>query len=268
MKIRLILSNGNYKSGSTWVTAIVKEMIDYNERNFPIKFQQPKRPNYINRYKISTFINKHKDEIWISKTHISERSIINQLNVDSELIKVININRDIRDVVVSHYFHLQNNKKYNGTFQTYFSKWGKFKAIQVFDYEKSWENNKNSLNIKYEDLINNFDKTIFTIAEYLNITMSDQLLNKIRLNTNIQTLRSNKQGKLHEKKWFFRKGEIGDWKNYLDHSMISDIKRIQNNKLSIKELLLYTIKFRIRIKFKLMIYRFMPRLFPFVDKFI
>lgn len=268
-KLKIILSNGNYKSGSTWVTSIIKELINYQEKDFPSKYQQPKRKNYINRYKILDFVRDNRySPIWVSKTHIYESRIISKLDSISDEIRIVNIDRDLKDVVVSHYFHLFNNKKINYNFEDYFNLWGKYKAKQVFDYSCAWKRNKQSLNLQYEDLITEFDEVVEKISEFINVELTEELLLKLKQNTKIDNLRSNKKQNLHEEEWFFRKGESGDWKNYFNSNMIKDIERIQTNQLTIKENLIYLVKFKMRIKFKFMVYRFAPKLFTLVDKVI
>jgi len=107
----LILSNGNFKSGSTWVTAIIKEIVRNKKTRFPIAFQNPKYDNWINRFKISKFINSSyfsTENIWVSKTHIYQPNIMLDIIKCQENVKVINIERDIKDVIVSHFYHLKN----------------------------------------------------------------------------------------------------------------------------------------------------------------
>ena len=73
---------------------------------FPYAFQNPKHSNWINRFRIEDFLNNEKSNIryiWISKSHIFQEKIINEIMINQDNIKVINIDRDIKDVLVSHY---------------------------------------------------------------------------------------------------------------------------------------------------------------------
>ena len=265
----LILSNGNFKSGSTWVTAIAHEIHNYRNIDFPYAFQNPKHSNWINRFRIEDFLNNEKSnirDIWISKSHIFQERIINEIMINQDNIKVINIDRDIKDVLVSHYHHLINAKKIKGDFKNYFYKWGMFKAKQILDYRIAWKD-YDCLKLKYEDLLEKNQETIQKIAKYLKTELNKDQVLKIQRETNIDNLRENLDRKyLNEEKWFFRKGKKGDWQNYFDDEMISKINSIRLNKISIQEQLIFYIKFTLRLKIKYFLYRFFPPLYVKFDK--
>ena len=266
----LVLSNGNFKSGSTWVKAIINEICNYQIDSFPNSFQNPKHKNWIHRFKISDFLvssSSKKRSLWVSKTHIFQKDIINSILIKQDNIKVINIDRDIKDVLVSHYHHLLNSKKINSSFNSYFNKWGKYKAKQCVDYNKAWKN-YDCLKLKYSDLQNNNKSTILKISDYLGIKLSDDKIKYIQNETDIKNLRNtSKQKNLNEEDWFYRKGVIGDWKNYFDEEMIIKIKDIEANNLSVFEEVSYFIKFTFRLKLKYFLYNYFPYLYIKFDKF-
>jgi hypothetical protein len=262
----LILSNGNFKSGSTWVTAIIKEMLHDNGTIFPKDFQNPKHKNWINRYKIEKFLKSesfYRKKFWISKTHIFDRGLINLIH-NNEMIRVINIDREIKDVLVSHYFHLKNSGKIKYDFGTYFNKWGKYKAIQVQNYNNAWDNSS-SLKLNYENLKLDKIKSIHKISEFLEIEDIDT--DKIIRETDLTKLREkSKQKDLNEEEWFFRKGEIGDWKNYFNEEMLEDLQCIEKGEISHHDRINFFFKFVFRLKIKYFFYRYIPRLYLIFDK--
>ena len=268
-KSKLILSNGNFKSGSTWVTAIIHEIYNYRNIDFPDVFQNPKHSNWINRFRIEKFLNDEKSNIrnvWVSKSHIFQKEIINEIMINQENIKIINIDRDIRDVLVSHYHHLINAKKIRGNFSKYFYKWGMYKAKQILDYRLAWKD-YSCLKLKYEDLLEKNKETVKKIAKYLDFDLSDDQFLKIQKETNIENLRENLSNKnLNEEKWFFRKGKKGDWENYFDEEMILKINQIKSNQISKKENLIYHLKFTFRLKIKYFLYRFFPSIYVKFDR--
>lgn len=256
----LILSNGNFKSGSTWVTAIIKAIIRTKKTEFPSYFQNPKYDNWINRFKIGRFIASSefsKENIWISKTHIYQPNIILDILKYQKNIKVINIERDIKDVLVSHFHHLRNAKKINLNFEEYFNSWGKYKAIQYLRYSTSWKEIDFCLKIRYEDLITSNSETIKNIANYLEVNYVDVL--KVQEETKIKSLRGNSiQKGLNEEKWFYRKGIVGDWENYFDERMLNKVSLIKQNNISYGEKVTYAIKFQFRLMIKYFLYRYFP----------
>tara|TARA_B100001758_G_scaffold247953_1_gene269025 strand:+ start:8516 stop:10174 length:1659 start_codon:yes stop_codon:yes gene_type:complete len=266
---QLVLSNGNFKSGSTWVTAIIKELLNHDNYDFPKEYQNPKHNNWINIFKIPSFISssffKNK-KYWLSKSHIFHESILSKIMIHQNNIKVIHIHRDLRDVLVSHFHHLRNERKYNKKFRSYFYSWGIYKAIQYLYYNKLWKNGP-CLSLKYEDLKQNNYKTIKKMAEYLNISVSEKRIKSIQKETEINTLRSNsKIKKLNQEEWFYRKGIVGDWKNYFDDQMLLKLRYIEAGKLSLSTRIIYFIKFTSRIRFKFFLYRFFPFMYKMFDK--
>ncbi|MBT7895680.1 MAG: hypothetical protein HN564_01670 [Flavobacteriales bacterium] len=266
---KLVLSNGNFKSGSTWVTAILNELFNYKIDSFPLKFQNPKHKNWIHRYRIHDFFNSNDSldsPLWISKSHIFQEKIMNDILINQNNIKIINIDRDIKDIIVSHYHHLLNSKKISGDFKSYFSKWGKYKAKQCIDYKKAW-GDYDCLKLKYSDLINSNRKTIIKMAKYLDINIDDDKILSIQNETDIDNLRINSKRKnLNEENWFYRKGKMGDWKNFFDNEMILKIQSIESGNLSFKEKLSYFIKFTFRLKLKYFLYKYIPNLYVKFDK--
>ena len=266
---QLILSNGNFKSGSTWVTAILNELCDCQLDNFPNKFQNPKHSNWIHRYRINDFLisdDCQESSVWISKSHIFQEKIMNNILINQNNIKVINIDRDIKDILVSHYHHLINAKKIKGDFKSYFSKWGKYKAKQCIDYKKAW-GSYDCLKLKYSDLINNNKESIVRMAKYLNIKIDDDKVNAIQKETDINNLRLNSKKKnLNEEDWFYRKGEMGDWKNFFNNKMVLKIQDIETGNLTVNEKLSYFIKFTFRLKLKYFLYKYFPSLYVKFDK--
>ena len=266
---KLILSNGNFKSGSTWVTAIIHEMFDYRNINFPNGFQNPKHANWINRFKINKFLKDNESKIkdtWISKSHIVEKKLIEDILLVQDNIKIINIDRDLKDVLVSHYHHLINAKKIKGDFKTYFYNWGLYKTKQILDYRRAWKD-FSCLKLKYEDLLLRNKQTIESIADYLNYDLDENQLLQIQKETDIENLRTNLKNKnLNEEEWFFRKGKKGDWKNYFDESMVSKINEIKFNKFSNKESFSYFIKFTLRLRIKYFLYKYFPSIYVKFDK--
>ena len=265
---RLILSNGNFKSGSTWITAIINELIKQESNELPLDYRSPINKNWINRYKIRNFILSDKFLLyssWVSKTHIYDPKIIKVILRHQRNIRVVNIERDLKDVLVSHYFHLFNSGKIKGVFRDYFNSFGKYKAIQYLQYNKAWSQFDFCLNLKYEDVKHSTKEVIEQIAEYLEVKEFN--IESIVLETDIENLRSNyKSNHLNEEEWFFRKGIVGDWKSYFDADMISKVNDIKSGKITILERIIFFISFSLRLKIKYLLYRFFPSLYLIFDK--
>jgi hypothetical protein len=121
--------------------------------------------------------------------------------------------------------------------------------------------------LKYSDLINNNKESIVRIAKYLNIKIDDDKVNAIQKETDINNLSLNSKKKnLNEEDWFYRKGEMGDWKNFFNNKMVLKIQDIETGNLTVNEKLSYFIKFTFRLKLKYFLYKYFPSLYVKFDK--
>ncbi|XP_077980622.1 sulfotransferase 1B1-like [Glandiceps talaboti] len=157
--------------------------------------------------------------------------------------KVIYIARNAKDVAVSCYHHQRSlAKAYGKAFKTYecFSELltdfidAKIPAIVYdnsywHDHVLSWwtrRNDENILFLKYEDLIQNVNDGIKSIAKFLGKTLDEETVKTIanhvsfdNMKTNPRTLRSfycTQALKLDPTKEspFVRRGKVGGWKDY------------------------------------------------------
>jgi hypothetical protein len=73
-----------------------------------------------------------------------------------------------------------------------------------------------------------FAEEVRCIANVLNVDVSDHDIERIKEETSLRQLRSQYQSEpKFEGEKFFRKGEIGDWKNHFDEAMLVDIEKIE-----------------------------------------
>lgn len=104
------------------------------------------------------------------------------------------------------------------------------------------KNPEKVLFLKYEDLKEDICLHVRKIAEFMGFPFSSEeerrgLVEKIASLCSFDNLRSldvNKKGKLYgvmEKSSYFRKGEVGDWKNFLTPGMSERIKNTMESKL-------------------------------------
>ena len=85
-------------------------------------------------------------------------------------IKFFFIDRDINDVIVSHFHHFKIRSKLKLSFQTYFLLIGKLKAYEVLRLRKIYSRLSNEENsFLYSDLINNFEDSVNKISNYLDL---------------------------------------------------------------------------------------------------
>lgn len=145
--------------------------------------------------------------------------------------KVIYIVRDGRDALTSYYYFNKNlglnvslNEMIKNNSNVYPCSWSK--------HVKSWLNNpykSEILYIKYEDLLTNPQKELIKICEFLNLTRSIEIIDRVINGSQIDKMRNrvSESGGMGHKSWqgnkgkvFFRKGKIGDYKNLFSNEEI------------------------------------------------
>lgn len=244
----LVLANGAFKSGSTWLRDIADEFLDHEP--IPSAYRSAKFAHWVDPNKLSEMLRSGlcADHVYLSKSHIYDRKTRDVL-LSSEDARVLNIKRDLRDVLVSAYYHTSRLKKYRGKFKSYYWSFGRMKAYQILQYHKVWDLPSSQIyTTRFEDLKRGFDAEIVKIAEFLGVTLSIADIQRVKNETSIERLRERRgESKLPEEKRFFRRGEIGDWSGYFDQKMLDDLNCIKNRGLGPIDLAAYRLMFDFRL---------------------
>ena len=174
--------------------------------------------------------------IMLSKRSISEETLcigdktpVNILHVDSFIrlfpeAKYIHIVRDGRDVVVSHYKHIErvvktkNLKDYKlSSFKESLpelsKKWSLF-VEKGAEAAKKLPSKQFQL-IRYEDLKQQPDNHIQRLFQFLGVNDSLELVKSCQEKTSFESLTKRKAGE-EKMDSFLRKGIVGDWQNHFD----------------------------------------------------
>ncbi|CAH1966046.1 unnamed protein product [Acanthoscelides obtectus] len=170
------------------------------------------------------------------KTHLPLELLPTQL--DKVKPKIIYTMRNPKDVCVSYYFHSQLLHDFYVDFDTFCEMflndaiaYGSFFNHCFEAWNKRHEGN--ILIIRYEDMKKDAKKTVRNIADFLGKTLSDTEVDMIDSYLSFECMRKNKGCNveaLTDKKHgehsfdktgihFLRKGQVGDWKNYMSEEM-------------------------------------------------
>lgn len=236
----LVICNGAIKSGSTWLFNILTKLVSLEYPSAEYLTNRSDKHPCIVPDKLTEFIAQVDifSENYITKNHLDGNKYSSILMQHKD-VYVIDIKRDIRDVIVSNYYHdcFRNGYKYE--FEKYYWDEGRALAHKLNSYHKSWDSYGNNYYLsKYENLHNSFEKEVASIAEVLGLSVGIDKIGLIKEQTSIIKLRKEyKTTPRFEGEKFFRKGEIGDWKNHFSDQMLDDLKKVQrggvsNNKLS------------------------------------
>ncbi len=153
-------------------------------------------------------------------------------------VYVFDIERDPRDVIVSHYFHETFRNGYQGTFQDFYWSVGRIDVAKLIRYHDLWRQAGPQVYISsYERLHADFSSEVKRIAGVLELSLSDSAIDEMREKTSLGSLRKDYQREPRfEGEKFFRKGTTGDWKNHMDDSMLADLRRIEERGIGLLDL--------------------------------
>ena len=221
----LVLANGAFKSGSTWLYVTIQRLT-----GFPPTPEEFRNPNWRNH---SIDPNKLADALanvdyhtnnYIVKTHFGkpeERDLI----LSCTDVYVLNIKRDIRDVVVSAYYHEIRNLNYDGSFEEFYWQHGKKIARQVSDYHAVWSlQSPRIVTSSYERMLEDFGKEFRKVSAFLGFDPTDETIEEIQAFFQIGRIRELCKEE-NERISFFRKGVAGDWKNHFTPDIQEDFEQ-------------------------------------------
>ncbi|XP_033635674.1 sulfotransferase 1C2-like [Asterias rubens] len=220
------------KAGNNWLCEIVKlihadgykDKIDRSRLTTPITYDRylDREPQY------EEAVRWESPRVFYS--HLYEPLLPTQLRQGKG--KIIFLIRNPKDSAVSFYHFLKPRKYPN------FCSWDEFVKLygtenmrwgSWFDHTISFVNTmsdyKNLLLLKYEDMKSDTRGAVLKIAGFLNISLSDEALDRIVSNASVATMKTtffvNGEGTFGEKTThgkigiphIIRKGTVGDWKN-------------------------------------------------------
>jgi len=258
----LIVCNGTFKSGSSWIHAIVLEVFSLKGvelSEIPEGYNPNlKSPTRILENKLSLFLDNEEyiKSTYVTKAHYFAKSTLEKKY--SENVKFIFIERDVKDAIVSHYYHFNNYREIGLSFSVYFNLIGVFKAYEMCLFnERCKASFSTNFFFSFENLKSDFLSSVKQLCDVLEVKgLTDLELLEIQKNTSLSKMKGiakeggNKyypelKGDSHK---LFRKGNIGDWKDHFSMRNLTVINKIINKKPSAYIKLGYFIFFTLRRK--------------------
>jgi hypothetical protein len=223
----LLVCNGAYKSGSTWLFRILQHMTGF--QGVPAAYAAPGwAGNGIHPPLLQRFLSRenYRDENFIIKAHFFEH--YHQL-LGRRHLKIVNIRRDTRDVVVSAYFY--ERLKAAGREESavdYYHRRGRKVARMVVQYNRLWHGVPETYMSSYEALHSDFDGELKRLAAFVGVGIGDDDVQRLRRDTSLESLKAKYDERSADgSRSFFRKGVIGDWREHLTPQIVADIERIE-----------------------------------------
>jgi len=233
-KVYAVWCAGLPKSGTTLVEEIFDQMPYVTLNNSFLRIFWHKNLKHQHNVNEGTFKGLKKNHYSFLKTHSHYKKNYDQI-IKKNNLKVIVSLRDLRDMMISRYFHILNQKNHwlhNEISSLNFKKGFKISLISkhkedkqnaicyYYNWIKKWreEASKNKyLVVWYEDYKHNpinYIKRIMEFTEFENLSPKKVYLNILKKKRSNNLTESYKKfGKL---KSTFRKGATEEWKEYFD----------------------------------------------------
>ncbi|KAH9492165.1 Sulfotransferase 1C4 [Bulinus truncatus] len=183
-------------------------------------------------------------------THVPFRHIPKQAL--EKKIKIIYLDRNPKDVLVSYYNHMHKHVaplNYPGTFEHFFhlSLEVGYLYGNIFDYAMEWQNGRdkytevNFFISVYEDMKSDPVGGVKKLNTYLGTGCSDQLCEQIAQVSCFDNVKSHRDANtpamfealfVDNKLGIYRKGEVGDWKNWFTVAMNEEFEEEYKKRMS------------------------------------
>ncbi|KAJ4979454.1 hypothetical protein NE237_010234 [Protea cynaroides] len=246
------------KSGTTWLKALAFAILYRHKYTFsqnPLLTDNPH--DLVPFFEFKLYANNQLPNLSdlpsprLFATHIPYSWLPESIN--NSKCKIVYLCRNPRDTLVS-YWHFTNKARpealgplslENGLdlFCKGITGFGPFWDHALGYWNKNLERPQKVLFLKYEDLKKDIKYQLKRLAEFMGcpFTMEEEkngVIDEISRLCSFQRLSSlevNKSGKsidYFENRTLFRKGEVGDWMNYLTSPMVEQLDEVMEEKLS------------------------------------
>lgn len=233
--LQKVLVNGSPKTGTTWMLKLISSIPGYREvGNFDGEIQR------YNSVQAGEVVHGHD---WYTP-ELAELLLKNQ-------IRVVLLMRDPRDQLISRVFHIRRVE--NHPWHDRLAEASLDEAIllciegrdglpgtrTMIELTQSWLlGGFDMVVVRYEDLLHSPQDQFQRVLDYLQVKLPDQLKEAIIARNQFERLsggrkfwkEARKQGQ-EDPHSHFRKGIIGDWKNYLKPEHIVRFKQVAGDKL-------------------------------------
>jgi len=244
----LVIANGAFKSGSSWLLEILKQIRDFDE--IPEQYRSSLyRQAWLDHKKALAFLESgyYRERDFISKGHFFGHRY-RKLFLSYKDVYVFDITRDMKDSIASHYYHFKRVYGVDWDFPTFYWRVGRFKAYQIKLYHGTWYRSAPTVYVSsYERLKNDFEEEVHRIGRFIGVELEEGRIREIKEITSIESMRQARgQDKLREDQRFFRKGVVGDWRNHFNERMLRDVERIESRGLNPLDWSIYHLLFSLR----------------------
>jgi len=223
------------KSGTTWMEQIVHLILNNGVQGDKVLSEAVPWLEGINRYDgLEKLLNQ---EVTPRRFH-SHLPYHLMPGIKLDRAKYIYVARNPKDNAISFYFHACSKLGYDGSWDEFFDLYinGKVGYGSFFEHVLDWyrasKNFQNILFIKYEDMKRDLSLAVKTVADFLEVKLDRNLLEKIVTQSSFEAMAANPKANLDwvaQRPQFpkhMRKGIIGDWRKHFSKKQTQIFDRI------------------------------------------
>lgn len=222
------------KCGFNWMVGIVKKIM-----NASAGITVPDRPPIIEFYspEVHQVVAQAPSRRFLG-THLHPKDI--PVSFKAKKTKMLVVFRNPKDTVVSYYHFMNKNPvlpnaeswdKFFSDFMAGEVAWGSY-----FDHALTWDkhmDDPNVLIVTFEEMKENAAQGIKKVAEFFNFPLTDEQVSTIAKETTFSAMQeSSKKSHGNFGSAFFRKGEVGDWKNHFSEAQSKQMDEEFQKKLA------------------------------------
>ncbi len=209
----LIICNGAQKSGSSWLVQLVRNS----------KLAAPLPPEFRNPGWKNPSFDKGKEDAALSaeafggnnyyvKQHWFRSPLFSDI-LAAPHVRILNIVRDIRDTIVSRYYHKKRLDGYEAPFEEFIERDIYTRHTErIIEFHASWHmKGPSPFLTSYEAMQEDFDTEALEILQYLGVAPEalSKTVETAKQVTAFENLPNTGDGK------HLRKGVSGDWRNHM-----------------------------------------------------
>ncbi len=212
------------KSGSTWVEKMVSSYDGYHEYLLPSVAKHEFQTGGSHDFEMPIgMFDKLTKMLVVTKMH-SHGSLNNVEILKEAKINYVILHRDLRDVAVSYHFYVRNTPWHpehhfhaDSDVQEGLKIFCERMLPQYVHWVRSWKKNadpNHSVQIRYEEMLENPVDSMTTIAKLFNLDHSKQKIEQIVEQHSFKNMSGGRTRGEGADSQFARKGISGDWKNH------------------------------------------------------